>query len=241
MKPRLFLLVVAVVAATTSQAADAATRVDLRGSIAPVIREVPQRPAIVTLKVEAHFRSDDAGDLPAILDRSIVHFPYGSALNNRLFPSCRPAAINRRGTRACPRGSRIGGGHAIGVGDNVRQRLVVSFFNGPRGRSIIFHLRGNNPLRVNTAFEAPLNRLRGGRWNYRLTIPVPENLQVVAGVPLALEEFVSTVHASRRINGRRRGFIEAWACPPGARLPLRGSFAFLEGPPVLVDSWLGCG
>lgn len=222
--------------------AAAQTKVDLDGRLSPLIREVPKRPPSMTLRMEAHFSGDKPpSNLPPILDRSVIHFPYGSALNSRLFPSCSPAVIERRGPRACPRLSRIGGGRAIGVGDDVVQRIRVTLYNGRRGRSIVFHLVGNNPLRINTAFHAPLKRLRGGRWNYRLTIPVPDSLQVVAGVELALKEFVSTVRASRRVRGRSRGYIEAWACPPGARVPVRGQFSFLDGAPVTVNSWIGCG
>jgi len=219
----------------------AATEVSFDGHVTPVIREVPKRPLSMTLRIVLRLSGDEQNGLAPTLDRSVVHFPYGSALNSRMFPSCDPNTINRRGPPACPAGSLIGRGHAIGVGVDVRQRLAVTLFNGRGGRSVIFHLRGSNPLRVNTAFAAPLRRLRGGRWNFELTVPVPDNLKVVAGVELSLVEFVSTVHATRRIGGRRRGYIEAWSCPPGARVPLRGNFFFINGTNVLVSSWIRCG
>jgi hypothetical protein len=239
MSPSLFLALAGLLLLAAPAAAQ--TKVDLDGSLSPLIREVPKRPPSMTLRMEAHFSGDKPpSNLPPILDRSVIHFPYGSALNSRLFPSCAPAIIDRRGPRACPRLSRIGAGRAIGVGDDVVQRIRVTLYNGRGGRSVVFHLVGNNPLRINTAFNAPIVRLRGGRWNYRLTIPVPESLQVVAGVELALREFVSTVRATRRVRGRSRGYIEAWACPPGARVPLRGLFQFLDEAPVTVNSWIGC-
>lgn len=221
--------------------ASAATEVSFDGHVTPVIREVPKRALPMTLRIVLRMSGDEQNGLPPTLDRSVVHFPYGSALNGRLFPSCDPNTINRRGPRACPQGSLIGKGHAIGVGVDVRQRLAVLLFNGRGGRSVIFHLRGSNPLRVNTAFAAPLRRLRGGRWNFELTVPVPENLKVVAGVELSLVEFVSTVRATRRVRGRQRGYIEAWSCPPGARVPLRGNFFFINDTSVLVNSWIRCG
>ena len=114
-------------------------------------------------------------------------------------------------------------------------------FNGRGGRSIVFYFHGTNPARVDTAFAASLRRRRGGMWNYILDVPVPETLQVVAGIPIYVAEFVSTVGATRRVNGRRRGFIEAWSCPPGGRAPVRGDFDFLESAPVGVRSWIRCG
>jgi hypothetical protein len=230
-------LAVLALAATAS----GATEVSFDGHVTPVIREVPKRPLPMRLRIVLRLSGDEQNGLPPTLERSVVHFPYGSALNGRLFPSCDPNTINRRGPRACPPGSSVGRGHATGVGVDVRQRLAVELFNGRGGRSVIFHLRGSNPLRVNTAFTAPLRRLRGGRWNFELTVDVPENLKVVAGVELSLVEFVSTVHATRRVRGRRRGYIEAWSCPPGARVPLRGRFLFINDTSVLVNSWIRCG
>ena len=195
----------------------------------------------MTLRVTLHVRPDAPSIPPPALVRSVINFPYGAAFNGALFPACPPATINRHGERSCPRGSLIGSGHAIGVGDTVRQRLRVRLYNGPGGRSVVFYLHSTNPLRVNTAFAAPLRRFHTGRWNFELTVVVPESLRVVAGVELALEEFVSTVQATRRIHGRKRGYIEAWACPPGAQVPVQGRFAFLEGPGALVKSWATCG
>ena len=221
--------------------AGAATTVSFTGSVGPAIRVVPKRPLPVSLGIKLGISSDTPGELPATLDRTTILFPYGSQLNSRLFPSCSAAALNRRGLRACPKGSRIGSGFAVGVGDTVRQRLTATLFNGPRGRSITFHLSGTNPLRVNTAFSAPLTTLRGGKYQYRLQVDVPQNLQVIAGVPISVTEFETTVRATRRVGGRKRSYVEAFSCPPGAQVPLRGTFTFLGAPTVTRDSWITCG
>jgi hypothetical protein len=228
-------------AALLAAAAPAQTEVHLDGRLSPVIREVPRQPPAMTLRMTARFIGDGPGFQPPILDHSVIRFPYGSRLNNRLFPHCEPARINRRGPGVCPRGSLIGRGYANVFADTERQRLTVRLFNGRGGRSIVFYFHGTNPARVDVAFAAPLRRLRGGMWNYVLNVPVPETLQVVAGIPIYVAEFVSTVGATRRVNGRRRGFIEAWSCPPGGRAPVRGDFEFLESAPVGVRSWIRCG
>jgi hypothetical protein len=240
--PKLVWLAAAAVAVTAIPgAAQAETQVQLDGRLSPVIREVPRQPPAMTLRMTARFIGDGPGFQPPILDHSVIRFPYGSRLNNRLFPHCDPALINRRGPDVCPRGSLIGRGYANVFADTERQRLTVRLFNGRGGRSIVFYFHGTNPARVDVAFAAPLRRLRGGMWNYVLNVPVPETLQVVAGIPIYVREFVSTVGATRRVNGRRRGFIEAWSCPPGGQAPVRGDFDFLESAPVGVRSWIRCG
>jgi hypothetical protein len=237
----ILLASISLIATTGAPSAAAETRVELGGRLTPVIREVPRTPPAMTLRMTARFIGDGPGFQPPILDHSVIRFPYGSRLNNRLFPHCEPARINRRGPGACPTGSLIGRGFAKVFADTERQRLTVRLFNGRGGRSIVFYFHGTNPARVDTAFAAPLRRLRGGRWNYVLNVPVPETLQVVAGIPIHVAEFVSTVGATRRVNGRGRGFIEAWSCPPGGQAPVRGDFDFLEGAPVGVSSWIRCG
>jgi len=232
---------VATVAAGTPEGARADTEVQLDGRLSPVIREVPRQPPAMTLRMTARFTGDGPGFQPPILDHSVIRFPFGSRLNNRLFPHCDPARINRRGPRVCPKASLIGRGYARVFADTERQRLTVRMFNGRGGRSIVFYFHGTNPARVDTAFAAPLRRRRGGMWNYILDVPVPDTLQVVAGIPIYVAEFVSTVGATRRVNRRRRGFIEAWSCPPGGQAPVRGDFDFLESAPVGVRSWIRCG
>jgi hypothetical protein len=237
------LLTAAAAAAVTAAPAPAGAVVDvqLNGRLSPVIREVPRKPPSMKLRMTATFAGEGPGFQPPTLDHSVIRFPYGSRLNNHLFPHCDPAAINRRGPGVCPRGSLIGRGYANVFADTERQRLTVRLFNGRGGNSIVFYFHGTNPARVDTAFAAPLRRLRGGMWNYVLNVPVPETLQVVAGIPIYVREFVSTVGAERRVNGRRIGFIEAWSCPPGGQAPVRGDFEFLEDDPVGVRSWIRCG
>ena len=102
------------------QAAQAETQVQLDGRLSPVIREVPRRPPAMTLRMTARFTGDGPGFQPPILDHSVIRFPFGSRLNNRLFPHCDPGRINRRGPRICPRGSLIGKGYANVFADTAR-------------------------------------------------------------------------------------------------------------------------
>jgi hypothetical protein len=238
---RLALVCAAVASLVAAGVARAATLVDFTGQVGPAIRTVPKKPLALSLRITLRLSSDQPGGLPATLDRTTISFPYGSQLNSRLFPSCNVDRLNRRGVSACPRASRVGTGFAVGVGDTVRQRLTVTLFNGPRGRTVIFYLRGTNPLRVNIGFTAPLRTLRGGRYQYSLQVDVPRSLQVIAGVPIALQEFQTTLKASRRVGGRKRSYLEGYSCPPGAQVPLRGTFSFLEGPSLTRDSWITCG
>jgi hypothetical protein len=237
---------VAFVALTGSAAAK--TLVTLTGVATPPIGDFTLTPRTLSLTIDARFATDVAGELPATVARAVIYFPHGPRVNGRLFPSCDPNRLRRlRGAaRACPHGSRLGGGTALGAspqfGIGVRERLQVDLYNGKGGRSIIFVLRGENPVLISGMIVAPFKALHGGRWGYRLTIPVPQDLQEIAsGIFASLLDFRVTTGGSVVRGGHRYGYIEALACPPGALVPVRGVFSFRGGESATTDSYIACG
>lgn len=231
--------------------ASARTLVAVGGTVTPPISVFTLKPQILDLSLELRFSSDVAGELPGTLAKTTIFFPHGPRVNGALFPSCDPQRLLRmRGRRsACPAGSRIGGGTAIGTSpsfEGVNEQLRVDVYNGPRGRSILLYLQGFNPVAVSGMVNASFTPLRGGRWGYRLSLRVPENLQEISSEIFAsLLRFTTRVGGSVRVreNGRmvRRGYIEALACPPGALVPVRGVFGFRDGESVTTDSYIACG
>src|SRR5215212_7811189 len=156
--------------AALAGSAGARTVVTLDGTATPPIGDFTLTPRTLSLTIHASFANDVAGELPGTVSRAVIFFPHGPRVNGRLFPSCNPERLRRlRGaSRACPRGSRLGGGTALGAspqfGVGVREHLKVDLYNGKGGRSIIFFLRGLNPVLISGMFVAPLKALHGGRW-----------------------------------------------------------------------------
>lgn len=228
-------------------AAGARTLVDISGSATPPINAFTLTPQALSLTLDVRFASDVAGELPGTVKKAVVYFPHGPRVNGRLFPSCDPARLRRmRGAaRACPSGSRIGGGFALGTSpqfSGVKERAKVDLYNGRGGRSIVFSIRGSNPVLVTGVFSAPFVALRGGRWGYRLTLDVPPGLQELApDIFVSLLDFKVTTGASVRVGGHRYGYIEALACPVGALVPVRGVFSFRGGGTTTTDSYIACG
>jgi hypothetical protein len=226
-------------------AAGASTQATISGTISPAVPNAPVRPRSVALSVVAGFRTTAPGSQPATVDKAVISFSHGATVNSRLFPSCRVGRLNRIGTKACPAGSRIGGGRTVAVGAGVVETLKVTAFNGPRGRSVLFYLHADAPVRINQAIQAPLIAIKSRFYAYQLTINVPRNLQVIAGVPVAVTQFLTTVKGAvvEHVRGQsiRRGYIEVPLCPPGALVPLRGVFSFVGAPTQTVDSGIACG
>jgi hypothetical protein len=247
-------LVAAVAAAlllSATATAGARTVVTIEGSVTPPITRFTLTPRILSLGLDLRFASDVPGELPGTVARTTILFPHGPRVNSALFPSCNPQTLLRQRGRpsACPRGSRIGGGEAVGTSPSfkgVNERLTVDLYNGPGGRSILMYLRGLNPVAISGMINASFTPLRGGRWGYRLSLRVPENLQEIAPDILAsLLRFTTRVGGSVQVRegGRtvRRGYIEVLACPPGALVPVRGTFGFRDGSSTTTDSYIACG
>ena len=225
---------------TAATAAMAANHARLDGRITPVIRGLPTVPQPAALSLSLGFTGDD-GNQASVLTRAVIQFPYGSRLNGKLFPSCSAAKLADQGKSACPKGSRIGGGTAVGTAGDVREEITVNLYNGKGGKTIVFYLQGDNPVVLNVPWESPLQQLTGGMWNFRLTVDVPEVLQRIVGLDVAIQDFSVKVDATRRVKGRKRGYIETLICPPGALVPIRGDFTFIEAPDLRQDSYLHCG
>lgn len=228
--------------------AGAKTLVEITGTATPPISAFTLKPQTLSLTIDARFASDVAGELPGTVSKAVIYFPHGPRVNGRLFPSCDPERLRRlRGApRACPPGSRLGGGTALGAspqfGIGVRERLKVDLYNGRGGRSIIFYLHGLNPVLIGGMIVAPFAELHGGRWGYRLTMSVPPGLQEIApDIFASLLDFKVTTGGSVTVHGHRYGFIEALACPPGALVPVRGVFSFRGGDSTTTDSYIACG
>lgn len=228
--------------------ASATTTATLTGRITPAITAFTTTPQSVGLTVDADFKGAGADGLPDTITQAVVLFSHGARVNAALFPSCDPGALQRRhgNPSACPRGSRLGSGHAIGHAAGAIERLTVSIYNGPGGRSVLFWLHGTQPADITGLINAPLVAVHSRRYGYRLTMPVPLSLQQIGpDLPTQLTHFDATVQGSvrERAHGRTvtRGFIEVVACPPGALVPLHGDFTFIGSPTVAVNSYLGCG
>lgn len=219
------------------------TTVDIDSHVTPVIRQFTTRTTSATLGVNLKFHG--ANGQPAdTLQQVILKFTYGAHLNGNLFPSCSAARI--RNHKACPKGSKIGSGDAVGVlgagtANPAQEPINVTLYNGPKGKSITFRIQGQAPAVIDVPFDAPLKTFKSGTYNYALTVNVPDILQTVAGIPISLDHFNVKVGASRVVKGRKRGYIETLICPPGALVPLGASFNFLEAPDFHQDTYIHCG
>lgn len=234
----------------TAGTASARTQVAITGGVTPTISGFPTQPKGVRLTLSGRMIGDDVeGMFPATTKRIVWWFTHGARVNGALFPYCNPKrlAAARGSSRACPKGSKIGGGWVVATAISVTARVRIDVYNGRGGRSMIFYFSTQRPVVVNDMLVAPFQRLKGGRYGFKLTMDIPPGLQeLTPGMVTSVRDFTTTVggmKATGRVGGRRvtRSFIETMACPPGALVVARGQFFFRDVAPITVDSHLGCG
>lgn len=201
----------------------------LTGKISP-----NKGPVGTPLDLTIGFTLDPAsGEPPATLSKTVLEFPNNAVHNGKLFPSCTAAMINAKRGRftSCPKGSQVGRGTlradvpAVPV-SNVPGRVTI--FNGAGGKSLTVHIYATNPVLISEAFDAPLVKT-SGRFGYKLTANIPYSLQEINdGWFAVLRKFETTVGATKMVNGKKRGFIEAKRCPKGGKAPIGATFSFLR-------------
>src|SRR3954468_7154932 len=226
----------------TAAFADGQTTVQIDSHVTPVVRAFTPRTTPSTLAINLTF-SGANGTAADTLSKAVLKFTYGAKVSGNLFPPCTADKI--RNHEACPKGSLIGTGSGLGtVGEPpnaTEEPINITLYNGPKGKSIVFRIQGKAPVVIDVPFDADFKTLSGGNYNYQLTVPVPDILQRVAGLPISLKYFNVKVGATRKVKGKKRGWIETLICPPLALVPISGDFSFLNSDPFHIDTYIHCG
>jgi hypothetical protein len=178
------------------------------------------------------------------LQKVVVKFPNGVGKpNGNLFPSCSEAKLKAAHNRlsACPKGSKIGSGIAVGtaVDIGVTSTGRITLFNGPHGKSIVFNVSIIHPALLNRDFTAPLRRIHG-KYGYVLTNNIPPDLQSILDGPIVVRRIKVTSGITRKVHGVKRGYIEAFKCPKSHKAPMHADFFFSGGVKTSADAAIAC-
>ena len=232
--------------AAAAPSAGAATSVPSRLSIGVSPKKIrkARRGVGTPVKLRTKISFDHPADSRLQLQRVTILLPGGVGKpNGKLFPSCKASVLNRARGRlsACPKGSMVGRGVARGtaVDIGVSSSGRLTFFNGPRGKSLTLNVSIINPAQINATFKAPIKKIRG-RFGYRVTFKIPSQLQTILDGPIVVDGIDATIGANRRVRGTTRGFIEALRCPRSKKAPGRGMFDFSDGSTSRANAILRC-
>jgi hypothetical protein len=136
-------------------------------------------------KITAKITVTTAGDVEhPIVKNGDIYFPKGGKYQGEKYTKCSSATLKRGGPDACPSKSIIGSGSGSASADTVEAGPKVVIVNG--GKNLILaYVTLQRPARVRAVVPAKLTP-QTGQWSYKLHFEVPQTLQVVAGIPITL-------------------------------------------------------
>jgi hypothetical protein len=165
-------------------------------------------------KVTANVTVTTVGDVDhPIVQEGDIYFPKGGKYQGEKYTKCAQATLSRGGPDACPSKSKIGQGNGSASADTVEAGPKVQIFNG--GKNLILaYVTLQRPARVRAVVPAKLTPM-SGQWSYKLHFNVPQTLQVVAGIPITLNNLKLTAGYTKAA----KDIIATTSCGAGNKWP----------------------
>jgi hypothetical protein len=173
----------------------------------PLTAGSPRHPQGLKLQMTFGWQGLPAGQQP-ILQGIDIWFPRGSIYNGSRYPICSLRTLDAQGPQGCPKGSIMGTGTGTAYADTTITRPQMTVVNGG-GSVVYFYTVLNNPARVQEPIVGHITRLNG-EFDYHLSATIPQNLQVVAGVPIELTYL--------NITAGRGTWLETTGVPAGIKI-----------------------
>lgn len=188
--------------------------------------------SVGALTVDMNVALDPAD--PAFATRSaVIHFDKSLVFNSAKFPSCTEAQV-LSGAPACAK-AKIGSGKAAALALGQREDLAVTAYNGPGGKSVLLHVTGTAPLKIDSVIVGKLAS-DSGAFGRKLVVSIPANLQQpLGGVFATLTSFMTSV------GGTAKGtpYVALKGCS-GGKLKFKGDFVFTDGSKQSPTSTTSC-
>lgn len=202
------LVTVAVTAVALAQTSGTFPSVTVRATVSPKKAGTPRHPQGVRLTTLFNWQTLGAANQPIVTQFHVL-FPKGSLYNGAHTPTCSVSTLNRSGPSGCSKASIMGSGTGTAYADTTLTHPAITVVNG--GASVVyFYTVLNNPARVQEPVVGHISRM-SGRWAYSLSVTVPQNLRIVAGVPIEL--------TSLSVNAGKGSWLETTGCGPGGHWP----------------------
>jgi hypothetical protein len=158
------------------------------------------------------------------VDNAVISFDKNLVFNAGAFKACStsdPGSIDSK----CA-SSKIGKGSAAGSALGQNEPLDVKAYNGPKsgsGYKFYLHVFGTQPLTIDSVIIAKLAKA-SGKFGWKLTVPIPPDLQRPSGVLATLTSFITTVSGT----SKGKPYIGLKGCS-GGKLNFKGTFHYTDG------------
>jgi hypothetical protein len=199
-----------VVATASATATGTWPKVTVTPTVSPNKAGSRSHPQPVKLKTVFHWQTLGAASQP-IVTQFRVMFPKGSLYQGSTYPTCSVSVLDRDGPGGCPKASVMGSGSGTAYADTTVTHPQITVVNGGAS-TIYFYTVLNNPARVQEPVIGHVTHA-GGKWAYSLSVTVPKNLRIAAGVPIEL--------TSLHVTAGKGAWLATTGCGPGGRWPFQ--------------------
>jgi hypothetical protein len=190
-------------------------------------------PAGLNVKFES---KDPAAPQPPIMNRVVIKLNEGGKYNSNKFPRCKLAALQSRGPKGCPSGSKIGSGRGVGyakpvVTDAVNAKLTL--FNGAKvgGKDtvLVYVFPDLGPTFVSVG---KVTKKRSAGFDYTLDFIIPP-IKTLPSAPDASTALVDTKTPRKTIKkGKRKYSLIVTPTKCTGKWKAQGEFYFTTGEKV---------
>ncbi|WP_445150386.1 hypothetical protein [Baekduia sp. Peel2402] len=150
-----------------------------------------------------------------IVQSGVIYVPKGAKYQGEKYTKCASATLARGGPDACPAKSIIGKGSGSANADTVEAGPKVVIVNG--GKNLLLgYVTLQRPARVRAVVPAKLTP-QSGKWAYKVSFSIPQSLQVVAGIPITLNNATLTAGYTKAA----RDILATTSCGAGNKWPFQ--------------------
>jgi hypothetical protein len=153
--------------------------------------------------------------------QAVIYFDKNLTFGGSKFKSCTTTAPTKIDTTC--KSAKVGSGSAAGTALGQAEALTVKAYNAESGKKIYLHVSGPSPVAIDAVINASLGT-SSGDYGRKLTVPIPQNLQQIAGATITLTSFITSVSGTS--NGTP--FVGLKTCS-GGKLKFKGTFSFSDG------------
>ena len=224
--------------ALVATAALAAVAVTFKADVKP---NKAGKPAGLNVRFES---KDPAAEQPPIMNRIVIKLNEGGKYNSSKFPRCNLAALQSKGPKGCPSGSKIGSGTGVGyakpvVTDPVNAKLTI--FNGAKvgGKDtiLVYVFPDLGPTFVSVG---KISKKKSGGFDYNLDFNIPP-IKTLPSAPDAATALVDTKTPKKIIKKGKKKFALIVA-PKKCKgtWKAQGQFFFADGTSVTTPYSAKC-
>jgi hypothetical protein len=223
----------ALVVAAVAVAQSAPTTVTSTTTVSPNKAGTKKKPQGVKLIYKATYTSPADVEHPIITGGSVL-FPKGALYNGGKYPKCSQETLSHGGPSKCPPHSIMGTGSGHARADNVITIPRITVINGGANK-VWFWTVLQNPARVQAAVPGTITKM-SGKWAYKLTFKVPTSLQIVAGIPITLDDLKVTAGG----KSYAKDWLATTSCPASKKWPYQSTFDLSTGGSINYDGTVAC-